>query len=81
MEQDRTELDQPQGCLAPGDDGVHAWAVAVMAAHAAVAIAIEGCGIAAGPAVPFASDEIHELGFLSLLHKHPLSRPSGVGRA
>jgi hypothetical protein len=37
-------------------------------AHAAVAIAIEGSGIAAGPAVPFASDEIHELGFLGLLH-------------
>jgi len=68
MEQDRTQLDQPQGCLAAGDDGVHAGAIRVVGTDTTVAIAIEGSGIAAGPAVPFASNEIHELGFLGLLH-------------
>ncbi len=44
LEQDRPELDQPQGCLAPGDDGVHAGAVAVVGADAAVAVTVErGC--------------------------------------
>ena len=68
MEQDRTELDQPQGGLAPGDDGVHAGTVAVVGADAAVAVTVQGGGVAAGPTVAFASDEIHELGILSLLH-------------
>jgi hypothetical protein len=67
-EQHRPELDQPEGCLAPGDDGVHARAVGVVGADTAVAIAVKGAGITAGAAVPFASDEIHELGFFSLLH-------------
>ena len=47
LEQDRTELDQPQGRLAPGDDGVHAGAVAVVGADAAVAVTVEGGGVAA----------------------------------
>jgi hypothetical protein len=68
LEQDRTELDQPQGRLAPGDDGVHAGTVAVVGADAAIAIAVQRGGVAAGPAVPFARDQIDELGFLSLLH-------------
>ena len=54
--------------LAPGDDGVHAGAVAVVGADAAVAVAVEGGGIAAGPAVPLAGDEIDERRFLGLLH-------------
>ena len=60
LEQDRAELDQPEGCLAPGDDGVHAGAVAVVGADAAVAIAIECGSVAAGPAVPFTGDEVDE---------------------
>jgi hypothetical protein len=39
-----------------------------MGTDTAVAVAVKGVGVAAVPAVPFASDEIHELGFLSLLH-------------
>jgi hypothetical protein len=74
LEQDRTELDEPQGGLAPGDDGVHAGAVRVVGTHAAVAITVEGGGVAAGPAVPFACDQIDELGFLSLLHNPSLLR-------
>jgi hypothetical protein len=68
LEQDRTELDEPQGGLAPGDDGVHAGAVAVVGADTTVAVTVEGGGVAAGSAVPFASNQIDELGFLSLLH-------------
>jgi hypothetical protein len=80
LEQDRTELDQPKGCLAPGDDGVHARTIGVVGADAAVPITVEGGRIAAGPAVPFASDEIHELGFLSLLHVSLTPDPSVVER-
>src|SRR5690606_37565066 len=65
---DRTELDQPKGGLAPGDDGVHARTVTVVGTDAAVAVAIEGGSVAAGAAIPFAGDQIDELGFLSLLH-------------
>jgi hypothetical protein len=68
LEQDRTELDQSEGRLAPGDDGVHAGTVAVVGADAAVAVAIEGRCIAAGAAVAFAGDEIHKGAFLGLLH-------------
>ncbi len=68
LEQDRTKLDQPQGRLAPCDDGVHAGTVAVVGADSTVAITVEGGGVAAGSAIPFARDQIHELGFLSLLH-------------
>lgn len=68
LEQKRTEFDQPQGGLAPGDDGVHAGAVAVVGADTAVAVAIEGRGIAAVPTVPLTGDEIDERCFLGLLH-------------
>ena len=73
LEQDRAQLDEPQGRLAPSDDGVHAGAVGVVGAHTAVAITVKGGGIAAGPAVAFAGDEIDEGRFLGLLHGLPLS--------
>jgi hypothetical protein len=73
LEQDRTELDQPKGGLAPGDDGVHARAVAVVGADAAVAVAVEGCRVAARSAVTFTGDEIDERRFLGLLQIVPLS--------
>src|SRR6185437_6320292 len=69
LEQDRTELDQAQGRLAPDDDGVHARTVAVVGADAAVAIAVERGGIAAGAAITFAGDQVDEGRFLSLLHE------------
>ena len=72
LEQDRPELDQPKGRLAPGDDGVHAGTVAVVGADAAVAIAVEGGGVAAVPAIAFAGDEIDEGRFLGLLQRIPL---------
>ena len=56
------QLDEPQRRLAPGDDGVHAGAVAVVRAHAAVAIAVQGGGVTASPAVPFTGDQIDECG-------------------
>src|SRR5262249_42331178 len=68
LEQDRTELDQPGGRLAPGDDGVHAGTVAVVGADAAVAVAIERGGVGTGAAITFAGDQIDEFGFLGLLH-------------
>src|SRR4029079_17447920 len=49
-------------------DGVHAGAVAVVGTDAAVAITVQGGGIAAGPTVPFAGDQIDERRFLGLLH-------------
>ena len=60
LEQDRPELDEPQGGLAPGDDGVHAGAVRVVGADAAVAVAVKARGIAAVPAVALTGDEIDE---------------------
>jgi hypothetical protein len=77
LEQDRTELDESEGRLAPGDDGVHAGAVAVVGADPAVAIAVQGGRVAAGPAVTFAGDEINEGRFLSLLHASLASLPGG----
>jgi hypothetical protein len=73
LQQDGPQLDEPQGRLASGDDGVHAGTVAVVGADAAVAIAIECRGVAARPAVTLAGDEIDERRFLSLLHGLPLS--------
>ena len=73
LEQDRAQLDEPQGRLAPGDDGVHAGTVAVVGADPAVAIAVEGGGVAAAPAITFAGDEIDECRFLGLLQWIPLS--------
>jgi hypothetical protein len=60
LEQDRTELDEAQGALAPGDDGVHAGTIAVVRADAAVAVAVQRSRIAAVPAIAFAGDEIDE---------------------
>ena len=68
LEQDRAQLDEPQGRLAPGDDGVHAGAVAVVGADTAVAVTVECSGVAAIPTVPLAGDEIDERRFLGLLH-------------
>ncbi len=69
LEQDRTEFDQPQGRLAPDDDGVHAGTVAVVGADAAVAVAVERGGVAAVAAITFAGDQVDEGRFLSLLHE------------
>ena len=69
LEQDRTELDQSEGRLAPCDDGVHAGTVAVVGADAAVAITVERSGVAAVPTVPLAGDQVNETRFLGLLHK------------
>jgi hypothetical protein len=60
LEQDRTELDQPKGGLAPGDDGVHAGTVAVVGADATVAVTVERCCVAAGSAITFTGNEIDE---------------------
>jgi len=60
LEQDRAQLDEAQRSLAPGDDGVHAWAVGVVGAHATIAIAVECCGVAAGPAIALTGDQIDE---------------------
>jgi hypothetical protein len=78
LEQDRTELDESEGRLAPGDDGVHAWTISVVGADAAVAIAIEGGGVTAGAAISFTGDEIDEGRFLSLLHESLTSRLIGL---
>src|SRR5580765_3637627 len=68
LEQDWPELDQAQRRFAPGDDGVHAGAVAVMGADAAVAITVECGGIAARATIALAGDQIDERRFLGLLH-------------
>jgi hypothetical protein len=60
LEQDRAELDEPKGGLAPGDDGVHAGTVAVVWADAAVAVTVERGCVAAAPTIAFAGDEIDE---------------------
>jgi hypothetical protein len=68
LEQDRTELDQSEGRLAPGDDGVHAGTVAVVGTDAAIAITIERRRVAARAAIALAGDQIDERSFLGLLH-------------
>jgi hypothetical protein len=68
LEQDRAELDEPQGSLAPGDHGVHARTIAVMGADAAITVTIEGGRVAARPAIALTGDEIDERGFFGLLH-------------
>ena len=40
-----------------------------MGADAAVSVAIKGGGIAAGPAIALAGDQVNETRFLGLLHK------------
>jgi hypothetical protein len=81
LEQDRAELDEPKGCLAPGDDGVHTGTIAVVGADAAIAVAVKRCGIAAGAAVPFAGDQIDERRFLGLLHESLSSVGGRIGVA
>ena len=81
LEQDWPQLDESQGRLASGDDGVHAGTVAVVGANAAVAIAIERRCVAARPAVTLAGDEIDERCFLGLLHGLPLSVRGAVNGA
>jgi hypothetical protein len=71
LEQDRPQLDEPQGGLASGDDGVHAGTIRVMRAHPAVAVTVEGRCIAARTAVSLARDQIDERGVLGLLHGLP----------
>jgi hypothetical protein len=73
LEQDRTELDESEGRLAPGDDGVHAGTIAVVGADAAVAVTVEGGPVAARSAVSLTGDEIDERRFLGLLQLVPLS--------
>jgi hypothetical protein len=83
LEQKRSQLDEPQGRLAPRDDGVDAGAVAVVRAYPAVAVAVQGRSVAAGPAITLARDQIDECGVLGLLHGPSLSGDtlgtSGVG--
>jgi hypothetical protein len=81
LEQDWPELNQSQGGLAPGDDGVHAGAIAVVGADAAVAVTVERGGIAARAAIALAGDQIDKRRFLGLLHVSlsPLGQ-SRVGR-
>jgi hypothetical protein len=71
LEQDGAQLDEAQRGLAPGDDGVHAGAVAVVRTHATVAVTVEGSGITAVPAIALARDEIDERGILGLLQRTP----------
>jgi hypothetical protein len=71
LEQDRSQLDEPQGRLASGDDGVHAGTIRIVRAYAAVAVAVEGRCIAARAAITFARDQIDESGVLGLLHGLP----------
>jgi hypothetical protein len=68
LEQERPQLDEAEGGLAPGDDGVHAGTVAVVGTDAAISVAVEGGGVATGSTVSFAGDEIDEGRFLGLLH-------------
>ncbi len=73
LEQDGSQLDEPQGRLAPGDDGVHARTVPVVRADPAVAVTVQSGRIAARPAVSLTGNEIDERCFLGLLHGLPLS--------
>ena len=68
LEKDRPKLDQPEGSLASGDDGVHTGTIRVVGADATVAVAVQGGGVTAVAAVTFARDEIDERGALGLLH-------------
>lgn len=80
LEQDGPQLDEPKRGLAPGDDGVHTGAVAVMRAHATVAVTVEGRRITAGPAIALARDEIDERGILGLLQRTPSIHGAGHER-
>ncbi len=69
LQQDRTKLDQPQRCLAPGDDGVHAGTVRIVRTDSTVSVAIECGRVAARPTVALARDQVDERCFLGLLHE------------
>ena len=60
LEQDRTELDDAQRSLAPGDDGVDTRTVSVVRTYSAVAIAVERHGIATATTFALARNEIDE---------------------
>ena len=77
LEQDRAQFDETQRGLASGDYGVHAGAIGVVRADAAVSVAIEGCRVTARPAVPLTGDQIDERCFLGLLHGLPFC---GLGK-
>jgi hypothetical protein len=77
LEQDWPQLDESQGRLASGDDGVYAGAVAVVGTDTTVAVAVQRRGIAATPTVTLTGDEIDERCFLGLLHGLPLSVRAG----
>jgi hypothetical protein len=82
LQEDRAELDQSQGGLAPGDDGVHAGTVGVVGTDTAVAITVECRCVTARPAVTFTGDEIDERRFLGLLQLNPHSGAgAGLGAA
>jgi hypothetical protein len=84
LEKDRTELDESEGRLAPGDDGVYAGTVAIVGADAAVAVTVQRRGVAAGAAIALAGNQIDERLFLGLLHMSLFSVPGkdwlGLGR-
>ena len=77
LQEERTELDESQGGLAPGDDGVHTGTVGVVGADTAVAVAIKGSGVTTGPTVAFAGNEIDKRG-LGLLHALPFGTRARV---
>jgi len=58
LEDERTELDETQGALAPGDDGVHAGTVPVVGADPTVAVAVQRGGVATGAAVALTRDQV-----------------------
>ena len=60
LEQLRPELQDPERRLAAGDDGVHTGAIRIVRTWPAVAVAIEPGGVAAGPTIALARDQIGE---------------------
>jgi hypothetical protein len=83
LEKDRSELDETKCALAPGNYGVHAGAVDVVSANAAVTIAVEGRRVTTATAVSLTGDEIDECRFFCLLHYSPQcdgNRPSSKSR-
>jgi len=60
LEQLWTELQDAERRLAAGDDGVHAGAIRIVRTWPAVAIAVEPCGITAGPTIALARDQVGE---------------------
>jgi hypothetical protein len=60
LEHDRTQLNDAQRRLAPGDDGVDTWTVSVVRADPAVSVAVQRHGVAAGTALSLAGDEVDE---------------------